>query len=714
MRTRHDTTTPDSHRSPNGRPTDLEWRAIVQGSHPGDRYARVVRPFAGTFRRTEPGHLIAEGELVSPTGVGGAWRRLRRLLVGEPIATEREGHERLTKVKGLAIFASDNISSSAYATEEIMRVLVLAGAAALTWTLPLTLGIILVLAIVVTSYQQTIRAYPSGGGSYIVASDNLGPLPGLVAGGALLIDYVLTVAVSMSAGVAALTSIFPSLFEHRVALGVGFVALLCIGNLRGIRESGTIFAAPTYVYLLAIFGLLFYGLIRMAAGTLPAYAAPASWGGAEEMHALGLLLVLRAFASGAVALTGVEAVSNGVPAFKPPEARNARTVLILMGGLFGSIFLGMSFLADRLGIVPDPTEQQTVVSQLAATLVGNGHPYHYVVQLSTALLLVLAANTAFADFPRLASILARDRYLPRQLQFRGDRLAFDVGIGFLAVVSSTLIVLFHGSVTRLIPLYTVGVFIAFTLSQAGMVRHWWRLRRQDARWRWRASLNVAGAIATGVVALVVGVAKFWLGAWLVLLLIPTFVLLMRGIHQHYTRLAEALRVDVSPASDIDREPAVLVPIARLDRPGLAAIGFARSISSDVTVVHVVEDDEQAEAFRSAWYERGIAVPLVIIESPYRRLVRPLLYYIDAVHSLDAARPVAVVLAEFVPRRWWEHLLHNLTPWRLKLGLFRRPNIITIDVPYHVGRSDTRRSRRRWIRRDRASRTEGSRSRELRR
>jgi hypothetical protein len=346
----------------------------------------------------------------------------------------------------------------------------------------------------------------------------------------------------------------------------------------------------------------------------------------------------------------------------------------------------MSFLVTHIGIIPDPSEQETVVSQLARTLVGEGHPYHYLVQFSTALLLVLAANTAFAGFPRLASILAKDRYLPRQLQFRGDRLAFDVGIIFLAVVAAALIVIFQGSVTRLIPLYMVGVFVAFTLSQSGMVRRWWRLRAEEPRWRQRVLLNAVGATVTGLVALVVGVAKFALGAWLVLVFLPIFVLIMLGIHRHYAGLARELaRQPGEEVLPTHLPPVVVVPIARLDRPGLAAVSFAQSISPDVTAVHIVEDYEEAEAFRDRWNELNLDVPLVIIESPYRRLLGPLLDYIDAIDKQDPQRPVTIVLAEFVPRHWWEHLLHNLTPWRLKLHLFTRPNTITIDVPYHVGR-----------------------------
>ncbi|MBI4492953.1 MAG: APC family permease [Chloroflexi bacterium] len=674
---------------------DLEHRQVVRGKLPGTRYVRIVRPFAREFRRQAPGHLVATERVLAPRGrLGQAVELLRRLLIGPRIPTERELHERVGVGKGLAVFASDNISSSAYATEEIMRVLVVAGTGALALTLPITLVIIAVLAIVVTSYQQTIRAYPSGGGSYIVASDNLGPLPGLTAAGALLTDYILTVSVSIAAGVAALTSIAPELFDYRVALGVAFVVLLCLGNLRGIRESATIFAAPTYVYLVAIFGLLAFGLFRLATGTLPPYEAPAEWSQAQGAEGLGLLLILRAFASGSVALTGTEAVSNGVPAFKPPEPRNARIVLILMGACFGVIFLGMSVLAGQLGLLPDPSEEETVVSQLARTLVGAGTPYHYLVQVSTALILVLAANTAFADFPRLASILGRDRYLPRQFQYRGDRLAFSTGIIVLAVVAAVLIVAFQGSVTNLIPLYTVGVFVAFTLSQTGMVRHWWRLRQQEPGWQWRAVFNGVGAVATGVVALVVGVAKLALGAWMVLILIPILIAMMWAIQRHYNEVEDALTLDLPDTPLPRREPPhVVVPVSRLDRAALEALAFAQSISPDVVAVHVTDDRDQAEQMKRRWERWGGEVQLVIVESPYRALIPPLLAYIDAIEQQGPKQPITVILSEFVPRHFWEWLLHNQSALRLKLHLFFRPNTIVVDLPYHPdsldGRSDGR-------------------------
>jgi len=664
---------------------DLRELRPVRGGRPGDRYVRVVEPFAAEFRRRAPGHLIASERVLRPQGgFGRVADLLRRVVIGRRIASQAEAQERIGPVKGLAIFASDNISSSAYATEEIMRVVVVAGVAALAATLPLTFAIVAVLLIVVTSYQQTIRAYPSGGGSYIVASENLGVGPGLMAAGALLTDYVLTVAVSVAAGVAALTSIFPALYDQRVLVGVGFIALLWVGNLRGLQESANIFAVPTYAYLVAIFGLLGYGVWLALSGSLPAYHAPPATA-APPLEALGLLLILRAFAAGSVALTGTEAVSNGVQAFKAPESRNAGLVLILMGSLFAIIFTGISFLASQLGVVPDLTEQETVISQIARTLVGGGTPFHYLIQLSTALLLILAANTAFAGFPRLASILGKDRFLPRQFQYRGDRLAYSFGIMVLALLASVLIVAFRGSVTNLIPLYTVGVFIAFTLSQSGMVVHWWRLRHEVGGWRWRAGLNGAGAIATGVVAVIVGVVKFAFGAWMVLLLIPLLIGMMWAIGRHYQSVEQALAVDPR-ARPLPRRvaPRVLVPVSRIDRATLNALAFATSISADVTAVHVSVDPEDVKEMRAAWERWGGPVNLVILESPYRALMAPLMAYIEATDRADPGEPTTIVLPEFVPRHFWEYPLHNQTALRLKLRLFFRRNTVVVDVPYHLG------------------------------
>jgi amino acid transporter len=676
------------HETPGQRAAaELLQRQMVRGRLPGSRYVRIVQPFSREFRRVGPGHLEATAEVLQPKGgITGQVERLRRVLIGSRIRSELEGEQRVGKLKGLAIFASDNISSSAYATEEVMRVLILAGTAALTLTVPITVGIVVVLATVVLSYRQVIRAYPNGGGSYVVAHENLGALAGLTAGAALLTDYILTVAVSISAGVAAITSAFPELFEQRAFISVGVVVVMTIMNLRGIRESGSVFAAPTYIYLAAVLGLLGIGLFRTATGSLPEYSAPADWATAHGAEPLALLLVLRAFASGSVALTGTEAVSNGVPAFRSPEVRNAQLVLLTMAGLFGTIFLGMSFLSSRLGILPDPSETETVVSQLTRTLVGGTNAYYYLVQFSTAILLLLAANTAFNGFPLLASLLAKDRYLPRQFQFRGDRLAFTVGIVVLAVISSVLILIYGGSVTGLIPLYTVGVFLAFTLSQIGLIRHWRRHRTEEHGWRQRVAMNALGATATGIVLIVVAVSKFMLGAWMVMVLIPLLIGMMWTISRHYRDVEQSLDVDPSTPLPERSPPHVVVPVSRLDRSAIQALAFARSISPDVTAVHITDQPEESEEMERRWDLWGAGIQLVIIESPYRALMQPLLSYIDAVDSQTPKRPVTVVLSEFVPRHFWEYLLHNQTALRLKLRLFFRPNTIVIDVPYHLDRS----------------------------
>jgi amino acid transporter len=666
---------------------DLERVETLQGQHPGDRYLRLSRH--RDFRRVRAGYLVPrESAAKSKAGPGRFFGGLKRLLLGRPLATAEETEERVNRFVGLAIFASDNISSSAYASEEIMRVLLLAGVGALILTTPITLIICLVLAIVVLSYRQVIRAYPNGGGSYVVAQDNLGPLAGLTAGAALLTDYVLTVSVSTAAGVAAITSAYPELFERRIAIMLLVVAFMTLMNLRGIRESGRAFAIPTYIYVVSILGLLGYGLFRFVTGTLPDYVPPAEWleGEATGFESLGLLLILRAFASGSVALTGTEAVSNGVPAFKEPSVPNAQSVLMWMGTLFGTIFIGISFLAGQLGVIPDPSEAQTVVSQVARSLVGDG-PYFLVIQFSTAILLLLAANTSFNGFPRLTSIMAADRFLPRVFRFRGDRLAFTGGIVVLAVVSSLLIIAYNGSVTGLIPLYTVGVFIAFTLSQAGLIKHWYELRDHEPGWRWRAAINGVGAVTTGIVTIEVAVSKFMLGAWMVLVLIPLLIGMMWGIRQHYLRMEGAQRPE-TPLDPADVRLRVIVPIPGLTVPARQALAFARAMATDraVTAVHVTDDTAQAQSLQSEWErspQRG--ANLVIIESPYRSLAGPLLRYIDALHENHPDETVVVVVPEYVPSHWWEHLLHNQTALRLKAALLFHPGVVVANVPYHLAR-----------------------------
>jgi amino acid transporter len=662
----------------------LELRERRRGKRPGDAYVRIVRPFESDFERGHEGQLVATTETLV---VDSGWRRTvataRSWLIGKPISSEREEHERLTKVKALAVFSSDNISSSAYATEEMMRVLVVAGLGAFSLIMPLTLVIALVLAIVATSYRQTIRAYPNGASSYIVASDNLGAPAGLVAAAALLIDYTLTVAVSVSAGVAAITSIVPDLIPHRVPIAIGIVVLLTLGNLRGVRESGTIFMAPTYLYLVVVLGMIGFGLIGLAAGFIPPYTPPPAWLAAESegtLGALGLLTVLRAFSSGAVALTGVEAISDGVPAFKPPEWRNARTTLTWAAILFGTLFIGISLLVGILGIVPDPSEGQTVLSVLTRHLTGDG-PYLVLVQVSTALLLTLAANTSFADFPRLSSFLARDGFMPRQFGFRGDRLAFTTGIVALAGIAILLLWYFEASVTALIPLYTLGVFVAFTLSQSGMVRRWWH--RREPGWRRGLVINGLGAVTTGAIVGIVAVSKFTGGAWLVMIMVPLLVALMWAIHVHYQRMERAIAPRSAIVGAPARPPLVIVPVARLDQPSIDALAFARSISMDALAVHITNDASSAEVLREQWSRLGAGAELVIVESPYRALIGPLLRYLDAVQRQDPDRRLLVVLSEVVPRHWWDNLLHNQTALRLKLRLFFRPNTIVADVPYHA-------------------------------
>ncbi|MCL5960899.1 MAG: APC family permease, partial [Chloroflexi bacterium] len=486
-----------------------------------------------------------------------------------------------------------------------------------------------------------------------------------------------------SAGVAAITSAFPELFAQRVAISVAVVALMTVMNLRGIRESGTVFAAPTYAYLIAVLGLMGIGVFRYATGTLPTYIPPPGVIEAHGVEPLAVFLVLRAFASGSVALTGVEAVSNGVPAFKPPEVKNAQTVLVAMGTLFGAIFLGISFLAGQMQIIPSANETETVISQVARLLVGTSW-YYYAVQFATAVILVLAANTAFNGFPLLAGILARDKYLPTQFQFRGDRLAYTLGITILAVISSFLIVAYQGSVTGLIPLYTVGVFLAFTLSQAGMVRRWHALRATERGWRWRAAVNAVGMLATGIVMVVVAVTKFLLGAWIVVLLIPLLMALMWAINRHYRNFEDALTLNRTECRlpEVER-PKVVVPISRLDRAAQTVLAYAQSISNDVTAVHVTDDPDDAESLRRRWEDWGCSIPLVIVESPYRALIQPLLAYIDAVDKQDPHRPITVVLSQFVPNHFWEWVLHNQTTLRLKIHLFFRRNTIVVDVPYRM-------------------------------
>jgi amino acid transporter len=613
---------------------------------------------------------------------------VRQFMLGTPLPTEAEVHERLTKLKALAVFSSDALSSVAYATEEILLMLVVAGSTALGVSLPIALVIVGLLMIVATSYYQTIHGYPSGGGAYIVAYDNLGVWPGLTAAAALLIDYVLTVAVSTTAGVAAITSAFPGLLPLRLELCLLVIAFVTWVNLRGVRESGTFFAIPTYGFVGIFLALIAFGLVRLTAGALDPLPEVAAEGGAQ---ALTLFLVLRAFASGCTALTGVEAISNGIPAFQKPEAENAGKTLVAMAALLAVMFLGISVLARALNVVP--VEDQTVLSQIGRQVFGEG-PLYLVLQVATALILSLAANTSFADFPRLSAILARDRYLPRQLTNLGDRLVFTNGVLSLAVLASILVVAFGAATHRLIPLYAVGVFLSFTLSQAGMVRHWRKVG--GTGWRWKMAVNGLGAVATGVVLLVIVATKFIRGAWIVILLIPTFMWVFHTIKRHYATVAEQLSLEglipekwTGLASR--KRHKVVVPVSGVHRGTLAALRFARSLSRDVTAVVVDVDPQVTARVRERWTTWGQGVSLVVLESAYRSTLGPLLTFLDEVDQRDAERGLAVVvLPEFVPARWWHELLHNQTARLIKRALvYRRGQTgkdrVIIDVPYHLQR-----------------------------
>ncbi|MBV9119762.1 MAG: APC family permease, partial [Chloroflexi bacterium] len=622
--------------------------------------------------------LVAQPPVLEAESASGKiFEGIRRVVIGPRLATDQAIHERLTKVKGLAVLSSDALSSVAYATEEILLVLVLAGSGTFNLSLPIAAAIVALLVIVGASYRQTIAAYPNGGGSYIVANDNLGRLPGLTAGASLLVDYVLTVAVSVSAGVAALTSAVPDLTIYTVPLGVAFIILITLGNLRGIRESGNIFALPTYVFILSITALVVVGLGRIALGM----QAPATPPVVAPVEGLGIFLILRAFASGCTAMTGVEAISNGVPAFKPPESRNASTTLVWMVAILAFMFIGITILAHVMGIAP--SDQETVISQIARQTFGTG-PMYFLIQVSTMLILVLAANTSFADFPRLSSIMARDGFLPHRFAHRGERLAFSAGIIVLALFSIILLVAFGGQTDALIPLYAIGVFASFTLSQAGMVLHHQRLK--EPGWRRKRLINGLGAVTTAVVTVIIAVTKFLYGAWIVLLIIPAIIVLLLAIKRHYEYVEEVTKAPLQPPA-ISRK-LIIVPIAKLDAVSLRTIAFARSLvreGDEFLAVHVSMDVEQSELV-DRWVETEPDLRLVCIESPFRALSRPLLAYIDSIRRSDPAAVVTVVLPEFVPAHWYEHLLHNQSALRLKAALLFRPNTVVVDVPYWPDRA----------------------------
>ncbi|MGA9995174.1 MAG: APC family permease [Pyrinomonadaceae bacterium] len=669
---------------------------------------------------------------------------LKRFIIGRALRTEQAAHERLSKKTALAVFSSDALSSTAYATEEILLVLAVAvaygQAYAFHYVVPISIGIALLLAIVAASYRQTIHAYPSGGGAYIVAKENLGITPGLVAGASLLVDYVLTVSVSIAAGVAAITSMvqgtrYAWLDHHKVLLCLICIAFIAIANLRGVRESGAIFATPTYAFLFSFLFMIGYGLFYYYN-----YGGAAPVPGPEEiktaegykLQPLTLFLILGAFSNGCAALTGIEAISNGVPAFKKPEAKNAATTLVWMAVLLTVMFLGTSVLAYLYGV--HPHENETVISQFARIIfTGPIGWFYYVVQITTALILILAANTSFADFPRLASLLARDRFLPRQFANRGDKLVFSNGIIILALFSSILVIAFGGDTSRLIPLYAVGVFLSFTLSQSGMVRHWLKERTQgragkpdspeqlkgralfngsdddsqalpdvelaasetrgptfvtdevteSSHWKKSIVINAVGAVATAIVLCVFIATKFIHGAWIVVVVIPLLVLMFRAIHKHYAGVAKQLSTEGLEQLTPIRHT-VIVPISGIHRGVLCALQYAKSISpGNVQAVYVDFEEDTTAKLREKWEQWGSGVQLVVLPSPYRELTRTLLRYINRLARQRDDEMITVVLPEFIPARWWQHILHNQSSLMLKGALLFKQGVIVTSVPYHL-------------------------------
>lgn len=612
-----------------------------------------------------------------------AWNHLRGTIIGSPLPSKEAEEKRLDKVRALAALSPDALASVAYANQEIYLGLIVAGAAGLAYSSAIAVAITVLLAILTVSYSQTISAYPTGGGSYAVARENLGISMGLIAAAALIIDYILNAAVSLTAGVAAISSAFPALWPYRVILSLGLLLVITIVNLRGVREAGTFMMFPVYSFLFVYLGIVAYGVIATATGELE----PGAAGGPASLTGVTLILLLRTFASGSTALTGVEAISNAVPAFKPPEVRNARMTMAAMALLMGIIFLGTIGLTRHLGIVAGPDE--TVLSALARQMFGSGFVY-YAVQIVTLLMLIVAANTSFTGFPRVASILAQDGYVPRQLRNLGDRLVFSNGIVLLAGLAGLLILLFQGDSHRLIPLFAVGAFLAFTLSQAGMVVHWVRVKGRG--WQTKAAINGLGVVATGIALGIIASTKFTHGAWIVALLIPLFVLGFRSVRLHYEEISGELTLgSTRPTFVVEACPRIVIPVAGLHRGVVEALQYARSISERVTAVHVEIEPGSAANLEAKWHERGVDsfVPLVVVPSPYRSFVGPFLEYVDRLDAeANDGQLASIVIPEFVPARWWHNILHNQTAWLLRVTLLYRRHRLgksraIIDIPFQL-------------------------------
>ena len=601
---------------------------------------------------------------------------LKRWLVGNPLKTSQAAHQRLSKLVALAVFSSDALSSVAYATEEILLVLILAGAAAVWLSIPVSLAIVLLLIILTVSYRQIIYAYPGGGGAYTVAKANLGTWAGLVAAAALIIDYVLTVAVSTAAGIAAVTSAIPALFPHREALCLFTILVVVVLNLRGVRESGRVFAVPTYLFIGSFLIMIGTGLIQLYLGTSQLTAGSAL--NAAAIEGVSLFLVLRAFSSGCTALTGIEVISNGVSAFRKPEPQNAAITMLGMAMILGLLFVGTSVLALQYGVVPK--EDETVVSQIARLVFGEGLMY-FLVQAATMAILILAANSAFAGFPRLASLLARDGFMPRQMAEMGDRLVFSNGIMILGAFSGFLIVVFRGETHALIPLYAVGVFLSFTLSQAGMVQRWISLR--GPHWRKKLTVNGIGAAATATATLIIAGTKFVHGAWIVIVLLPLLIVIFRGIHSHYSDLGQQIALSRDARPSRPKRNMIMIPIGGVNKAVLRAVDYARSRGGDVRAVLVDIDEEETALVEMKWAQWGCGVPLIVIPSPYRSILRALLSYVEEQLEKDPECWITVVLPEILPAHWWQNILHNQRALLLKGALLFKDRVVLTDVPFHM-------------------------------
>ncbi len=629
-------------------------------------------------------------------------RSLSHWLIGRPLSTADAPHQAIGKRIGLAVFASDALSSTAYATQEIMVILAVAGTMAFGYMFPISIAIVVLMAIVTISYEQTIHAYPGGGGAYIVARDNLGETPAQIAGAALLTDYILTVAVSISAGAAQIVSAYPDLFPYRVWIAVAAVFFIMLINLRGVKESGIAFSIPTYFFVAMMFITVGMGLMRHFTGSLGIVVDPPHLETPDMLAPITAFLILHAFSSGTAALTGIEAISNGITAFKEPRSRNAGITLIWMAMILATLFLSISFLANHISAVPSETE--TVISQLGRTVFdGRGIPYLMVIT-ATTVILIMAANTAFADFPRLSALVAKDGFLPRQLTFRGSRLVYSNGIATLAIIASLLIIIFNASVTMLIPLYAIGVFLSFTLSQSGMARRWWKIGqlkeggeivelgsvlRPDRNWRFKMMINGFGAICTAIVMMIFAVTKFREGAWIVLILIPLLIRMFFTIHHHYKDLASHLSLEKFSGLPA-RQPRhrVIMPVSGIHQGTLEGLRYAKLLSDDVTAVHVSIDDEETEKVRKKWKTWGEGTRLVILDSPYRLLIEPLLAYLEDI--IDTRQPnetITVVVPQFIPSKRWHNALHMRTADVLRQELLSRHGVIVTDVPYHVHKAE---------------------------